>query len=234
MKLNQPFGSVESEIENLDINFKQKNYSEIIERSKGLIKKFPSIIPFYNFLGLSLQHTGKLNEAEGIFAKALFSSPNEISILVSTTVIEVGIDIPNATVMLVENAERFGLTQLHQLRGRVGRGSEKSYCILVKRNTTETSKNRLAIMEKTNDGFIIADEDLRLRGPGEFLGQKQSGFFQYKIANMATDGSIIRQSREAAFSLIENDPNLDNSENLIMKKWFISNYSQHLDKIILS
>ena len=83
MKLNQPFGSVESEIENLDINFKQKNYSEIIERSKGLIKKFPSIIPFYNFLGLSLQHTGKLNEAEGIFAKALFSSPNEISILVN-------------------------------------------------------------------------------------------------------------------------------------------------------
>ena len=120
------------------------------------------------------------------------------------------------------------------MRGRVGRGSEKSYCILVKRNNTETSKNRLAIMEKTNDGFIIADEDLRLRGPGEFLGQKQSGFFQYKIANIVTDVSIIIQARESAFSLIENDPNLDNSKNLIMKKWFISNYSQHLDKINLS
>ena len=186
----------------------------------------------FNQIAVGLLH-GKMksDEKDRIIKKFEI---NEISILVSTTVIEVGIDIPNATVMLVENAERFGLTQLHQLRGRVGRGSEKSYCILVKRNTTETSKNRLAIMEKTNDGFIIADEDLRLRGPGEFLGQKQSGFFQYKIANMATDGSIIRQSREAAFSLIENDPNLDNSKNLIMKKWFISNYSQHLDKVNLS
>jgi len=186
----------------------------------------------FNQIAVGLLH-GKMksDEKDRIIKKFEI---NEISILVSTTVIEVGIDIPNATVMLVENAERFGLTQLHQLRGRVGRGSEKSYCILVKRNTTETSKNRLAIMEKTNDGFIIADEDLRLRGPGEFLGQKQSGFFQYKIANMATDGSIIRQAREAAFSLIENDPNLDNSKNLIMKKWFISNYSQHLDKINLS
>jgi len=190
-----------------------------------------STIPF-NQIEVGLLH-GKMksDEKDRIIKKFEI---NKISILVSTTVIEVGIDIPNATVMLIENAERFGLTQLHQLRGRVGRGSEKSYCILVKRNTTETSNNRLAIMEKTNDGFIIADEDLRLRGPGEFLGQKQSGFFQYKIANMSTDGSIIRQAREAAFSLIEKDPNLDDSKNLMMKKWFISNYSQHLDKINLS
>ena len=107
---------------------------------------------------------------------------NEIKILISTTVIEVGVDIPNASVMLVEHAERFGLTQLHQLRGRVGRGAEKSYCILVKRNVTATSRTRLSIMEKTNDGFVIADEDLKLRGPGEYFGVKQSGFFQYKIA----------------------------------------------------
>ena len=93
--------------------------------------------------------------------------------MISTTVVEVGIDIPNATVMLVEHAERFGLTQLHQLRGRVGRGTKKSYCILVRRNITDASRNRLAVMEKTRDGFIIADEDLKLRGPGEFFGLKQ-------------------------------------------------------------
>ncbi|SVE05617.1 uncharacterized protein METZ01_LOCUS458471, partial [marine metagenome] len=95
---------------------------------------------------------------------------NEIHILISTTVIEVGIDIPNATVMLIEHAERFGLTQLHQLRGRVGRGREKSYCILVRRNFSDNSKKRLRIMESTNDGFIISDEDLKIRGPGEFFG----------------------------------------------------------------
>ncbi len=106
---------------------------------------------------------------------------NEIHILISTTVIEVGIDIPNATVMLVEHADRFGLTQLHQLRGRVGRGSEKSYCILVRRNFTDNSKKRLRIMESTTDGFVISDEDLKLRGPGEFFGIRQSGFLKYKI-----------------------------------------------------
>ena len=121
---------------------------------------------------------------------------NEIQILVSTTVIEVGIDIPNATVMMIEHADRFGLTQLHQLRGRVGRGKQKSYCILVRRNFTENSKKRLRIMESTNDGFLISDEDLKLRGPGEFFGIRQSGFLKYKIANMVTDGPILRDARK--------------------------------------
>ena len=161
-------------------------------------------------------------------------SKNEINILVSTTVVEVGVDIPNATVMVVEHAERFGLTQLHQLRGRVGRGAEKSYCVLVKRNVTEPSRTRLSIMEETNDGFIIADEDLKLRGPGEFFGIKQSGFFKYKIANMVTDGPILRDARKVAFELVENDPNLKNKVNKMIRETFIREYADRLKGISLS
>ena len=159
---------------------------------------------------------------------------NEINILVSTTVVEVGIDIPNATVMLVEHAERFGLTQLHQLRGRVGRGANKSYCILVRRGFTDTSKNRLSIMENTNDGFVIADEDLKLRGPGEFFGLRQSGFFQFKIANMVQDGSLLRQARSSAFNLIDKDQGLELEVNKKLKEWFITDYANYLGKIKLS
>jgi ATP-dependent DNA helicase RecG len=161
-------------------------------------------------------------------------SKNEINILVSTTVVEVGVDIPNATVMVVEHAERFGLTQLHQLRGRVGRGAEKSYCVLVKRNVTEPSRTRLSIMEETNDGFIIADEDLKLRGPGEYFGIKQSGFFKYKIANMVTDGPILRDARKVAFELVENDPNLKNKVNKMIRETFIREYADRLEGISLS
>ena len=159
---------------------------------------------------------------------------NQIHILISTTVVEVGIDIPNATVMLVEHAERFGLTQLHQLRGRVGRGENKSYCILVRRNITHTSKNRLLVMEETNDGFVIADEDLKLRGPGEFFGLRQSGFLQFKIADMVLDGSLLRQARSSAFDLIVQDGNLTDSSNKRLREWFISDYHQYLDTIKLS
>ena len=159
---------------------------------------------------------------------------NEINILVSTTVVEVGIDIPNATVMLVEHAERFGLTQLHQLRGRVGRGANKSYCILVRRGFTETSKNRLTVMENTNDGFVIADEDLKLRGPGEFFGLRQSGFFQFKIADMVQDGSLLRQARSSAFNLIDNDQGLEHEVNKRLKEWFITDYASYLGNIKLS
>ena len=159
---------------------------------------------------------------------------NEINILISTTVVEVGIDIPNATVMLVEHAERFGLTQLHQLRGRVGRGTKKSYCILVRRNVTDASRNRLAVMEKTSDGFIIADEDLKLRGPGEFFGLRQSGFFQFKIADMVLDGALIRDARSAAFSVIDDDKSLKNDSNKMLREWFISDYAHYLDNIKLS
>jgi ATP-dependent DNA helicase RecG len=149
-------------------------------------------------------------------------------------VIEVGVDIPNATVMLVEHAERFGLTQLHQLRGRVGRGAEKSYCILVKRKVTDTSRDRLSIMERTNDGFIIADEDLKLRGPGEFFGIRQSGFLQFKIANLLTDGSIIRNARDVAFSVAKNDPNLMAPHNRYIRKTFMEDYADRMDFIQIS
>jgi len=159
---------------------------------------------------------------------------NEINILVSTTVVEVGIDIPNTTVMLVEHAERFGLTQLHQLRGRVGRGANKSYCILVRRGFTETSKNRLSIMENTNDGFVIADEDLKLRGPGEFFGLRQSGFFQFKIADIVQDGSLLRQARSSAINLIDNDQGLKLEVNKRLKEWFITDYASYLGNIKLS
>ncbi len=158
---------------------------------------------------------------------------NTINILVSTTVIEVGVDIPNASVMLIEHSERFGLTQLHQLRGRVGRGAKKSYCILVRRNFSESSRNRLSIMETTNDGFTIADEDLKIRGPGEFFGTRQSGFFKFKIANMVTDGKLIRRARKEAFSIVKNDPNLSSLENFKIKNHFISNYKQYLEDVNL-
>ena len=161
-------------------------------------------------------------------------SKNKINILISTTVVEVGVDIPNATVMLVEHADRFGLTQLHQLRGRVGRGAEKSYCVLVKRNVTDTSRTRLHIMEDTNDGFVIADEDLKLRGPGEFFGLKQSGFFKYKIANMVTDGAIIRDARKVAFDLVEKDPNLKHEKNKGIRTTFLKEYAGRMDDVKLS
>ena len=158
---------------------------------------------------------------------------NKIKILVSTTVVEVGLDVPNATIMIVEHAERFGLTQLHQLRGRVGRGTEKSYCILVKRNQSNVSRTRLEIMEKTNDGFLIADEDLKLRGPGEVFGIKQSGFFQYKIADIVKDGKIIREARELAFGLVKSDPTLNKKSNRHIKKIFRTKYSEYLENLKL-
>jgi ATP-dependent DNA helicase RecG len=154
---------------------------------------------------------------------------NEIQVLVSTTVIEVGIDIPNATVMLIEHADRFGLTQLHQLRGRVGRGANKSYCILVQRKWTENSIKRLKIMEQTSDGFVISDEDLKLRGPGEFFGIRQSGFLTYKIADLVTDGPIIRDARAAAFDMIAEDAHLRKPEHGNIRDRFIRDYRHLLD-----
>ena len=183
-------------------------------------------------LNVGLVH-GRMKSNEKDKVMQDFSS-NKIQVLISTTVIEVGVDIPNATVMVVEHAERFGLTQLHQLRGRVGRGTDKSYCILVRRNITVISQSRLEIMEETNDGFIIADEDLKLRGPGEFFGIKQSGFFQFKIANMINDGSIIWDARKAAFEVIKNDPDLQESEHRLLGEIFFQEYADHLEMIALS
>lgn len=140
-------------------------------------------------------------------------SENEIQILVSTTVIEVGVNVPNATVMAVENAERFGLSQLHQLRGRVGRGEHQSYCILFSDTDGEIAKKRLAVLCKTNDGFIISEEDLKLRGPGDFFGTKQHGVPDLKIADLARDISILREAQSVAQRILENDPRLKAPEH---------------------
>ncbi|HEX8948521.1 MAG TPA: ATP-dependent DNA helicase RecG [Dissulfurispiraceae bacterium] len=129
-----------------------------------------------------------------------------LHILVSTTVVEVGVDVPNATVMIIIHAERFGLAQLHQLRGRVGRGSTQSYCILLSYGMTDESKRRLEVMGKTNDGFLIAEEDLSIRGPGEFFGTKQSGLPDLRVANVVRDVKLLEAARKEAFSLIEKDP----------------------------
>lgn len=140
-------------------------------------------------------------------------SKNEINVLVSTTVIEVGVNVPNATVMMVENAERFGLAQLHQLRGRVGRGGFQSYCIFVSGNKSKKTKDRLEILNKTNDGFKIAEEDLKLRGPGDFFGVRQSGDFDFGIADIYTDAKVLKNASEAAGEVLDKDPELGLEEN---------------------
>ncbi|MEK7803286.1 MAG: helicase-related protein, partial [Deltaproteobacteria bacterium] len=143
----------------------------------------------------------------------------ETGILVSTTVIEVGIDVSNATCMVVEHAERFGLSQLHQLRGRVGRGEHDSHCVLLAANigSIDTYK-RLKVMEETNDGFRIAEEDLKIRGPGDFLGTRQSGLPDFRIADIMTDAAMLKKARDEAFNLIRNDPALEREEHSALKE----------------
>ena len=122
----------------------------------------------------------------------------------STTVVEVGVNVPNATVMMVENAERFGLAQLHQLRGRVGRGEYQSYCIFIQGNNEETTSKRLEILNKSNDGFYIAGEDLKLRGPGDLFGIRQSGTMEFRIGDIYNDSAILKSASEAAAEILEN------------------------------
>ena len=153
----------------------------------------------------------------------------KIQCLVSTTVVEVGINNPNATIMVIENAERFGLTQLHQLRGRIGRGNFQSFCYLIQRKKTEHSIKRLSIIEQYLDGFKISDEDLKLRGPGEFLGTKQHGYISSKLIDIANDGEIIRHARIRAFEIIENDPKLMNHQTL--KNKLLKDYKHMLEFI---
>jgi len=133
-------------------------------------------------------------------------------ILVSTTVIEVGVDVPNATVMVIEDANRFGLAQLHQLRGRVGRGDHQSFCVLVAEATSEDARQRMEVMISTNDGFVIAEEDLRLRGPGVIAGTQQSGNADFSVGDLVLDGKMMEVARQAAFRLIAEDPRLENPD----------------------
>ena len=153
---------------------------------------------------------GKMKAAEKDEVMKRFVA-GEIQILVSTTVIEVGVDVPNASVMVVEHAERFGLSQLHQLRGRVGRGAEKSYCLLLTADKkTAVAMERLGIMEQTGDGFLIAEKDLEIRGAGELLGTKQSGLPEFRVANLVRDQRILEQARkEAEFYLAERERSVE-------------------------
>ncbi len=150
---------------------------------------------------------GKMKPKEKDAVMAAFAA-HETDILVSTTVVEVGVDVPNASVMVVENAERFGLSQLHQLRGRVGRGPYQSYCILISDNKSDETRQRLRVMVKTADGFQIAEEDLRLRGPGDFFGQRQHGLPGLKIADLGCDTRLLQEARRAAETLLREDPEL--------------------------
>ncbi len=153
----------------------------------------------------------------------------EIDCLVATTVIEVGINIPNATVIMIENAERFGMTQLHQLRGRIGRGTKQSYCFFVQRKKTPNADKRLNIMKNTLDGFVISDEDLKMRGPGDFFGTKQHGFIKSKVVDFSNDGAIIRRARQQAFELIIKYPLLKKIEHQKIKKVFKNKYNHMLE-----
>ncbi|HHT03286.1 MAG TPA: ATP-dependent DNA helicase RecG, partial [Bacteroidales bacterium] len=149
------------------------------------------------------------------------------NIMVSTTVIEVGVDVPNASVMIIENAERFGLSQLHQLRGRVGRGADQSYCILMTSyKLSAEGKVRIETMCQTNDGFEIAEADLKLRGPGDIAGTQQSGLLDLKIADIVKDEPILKASRSLAIQIAQEDPTLSLPKHRLLREYFIKNKPQ--------
>lgn len=183
---------------------------------KNLEDGYEQICAEFNDCKVSKVH-GKMKSSEKDIEMQRFAS-GETQIMVATTVIEVGVNVPNASVMVIENAERFGLSQLHQLRGRVGRGAEQSYCILVTNyKISEDTRKRIQIMVDSNDGFEIAEHDLKLRGPGDLEGTQQSGMaFDLKIANLARDGQILQYARAAAQDVIDNDPDERHPENEIL------------------
>jgi ATP-dependent DNA helicase RecG len=172
---------------------------------------------------------GRMNPQEKEAVMASFKA-RELDILVSTTVIEVGIDVPNASVMVIEHAERFGLSQLHQLRGRVGRGAASSRCILLAAGRlSEDAEKRLRIMESTCDGFRIAEADLGIRGPGDFLGTRQSGMPDFRVANILRDGALLDQARQTAFGLLERDPELRSTSNIPLRDELLRRWGQRLE-----
>ncbi len=195
------------------------DYKDLLDGFDSLSRDFP--LPKYQ---ISIVH-GKMKPEDKEYEMQRFIS-GVTNILVSTTVIEVGVDIPNASVMIIESVERFGLSQLHQLRGRVGRGSHKSYCILMSGNkTTNDSKIRIDTMVKSNDGFEIAEKDLEIRGPGNLMGTQQSGVIPLKIANLVSDKNMISTIRDYVIKILASDQNLTKKENSI-----ILNTYKHLNK----
>ena len=178
-------------------------------------------------LRVGLVH-GKMKPREKDAVMTAFAG-GELDVLVSTTVIEVGVDVPNAALMVVENADRFGLSQLHQLRGRVGRGKHQSYCVLVTSTRNPDSRARLKVLTKTTDGFQIAEEDLKLRGPGDFFGQRQHGLPQLRIADLAGDMRVLKEAQLAAQDLLERDPGLKRPEHAPLLKQVHRLFEQHGD-----
>lgn len=171
---------------------------------------------------------GKMRPKEKDAIMEEFKQGN-IDVLISTTVIEVGVNVPNASIMVVENAERFGLAQLHQLRGRVGRGEYKSYCILKYQGNSETIRERMKVMQETNDGFVISEKDLELRGSGEFFGTKQHGLPEFKIANLFKDMSILKQVQSVAYKILQKDPKLETKKNENLRKMTKERFGDRLE-----
>jgi ATP-dependent DNA helicase RecG len=192
------------ESEKLDLQDLQNGFNELCEA-----------FPEYK---ISMVH-GQMKAADKDLQMQRFVS-GETQILVATTVIEVGVNVPNASVMIIQNAERFGLSQLHQLRGRVGRGADQSYCLLLTRTElTKETRQRMEIMVATNDGFRVAEADLKLRGAGDLEGTQQSGTpFDLQIANLATDGQLVELARRAAMEILDTDPLLEDEMNRIYKR----------------
>jgi ATP-dependent DNA helicase RecG len=188
------------------------DFKNLMEGYESVVRRFPR--PQYQ---ISIVH-GRAKAEDRDFEMNLFLKGNT-HIMVATTVIEVGVNVPNASVMVIESAERFGLSQLHQLRGRVGRGADQSYCILVTGDKlSQESKLRMETMCRTNDGFEIAEVDLQLRGPGDIAGTQQSGVLQLKIADITKDQSILLAARESAMELVEADAGFNQPENICVKK----------------
>ncbi len=186
---------------------------DLMDGYESLSRRFPK--PDFQ---ISIVH-GKMKPADKEFEMNRFAK-GETQILVATTVIEVGVNVPNASVMVIESAQRFGLSQLHQLRGRVGRGAEKSYCLLVADDKLSADgRKRLQTMCDTNDGFRIAEVDLELRGPGDMMGTQQSGMLDLKLADLAQDSKVLQFARNTALTMLDEDPNLEMDKNVLVKKW---------------
>ena len=228
-QIKKVYNFIESKIkigEQCIIVFPLINESEKLDL-KAAMNGFEDLRKIFNDSTVEIMH-GKMDQNEKDLIMKDFSN-NKINILVSTTVIEVGIDVPNATIMLIENSERFGLSQLHQLRGRIGRGTKTGYCILNHTNPNDNSLKRMKIMESTNDGFEISDHDLKLRGPGQFYGELQHGFPKMKIADLINDFEIIKKAKKIAFNLIFEDPELKLKKNKKIKTIFFKEFKNYLD-----
>ena len=198
--------------------------SEEIDAKSAVVTAEDISSNVFKDLNVDIIH-GKMKSSEKESIMKSFVS-GDISILVSTTIIEVGVNVPNATLMVIENAERFGLAQLHQLRGRVGRGGTQSYCVLFNQSNSKVSKERMKVMTQSNDGFVISEKDLELRGPGDFFGTKQHGLPELKIANLYRDIEILKQAQESAKQMIAEDPGL--MENSGLKQYLAEYFGENI------